>query len=79
MVNFTLSWYLSGNSQQNLTQTLLNINNNIYKPLITTRNQRQDYLTAQIYRNNLKFQQVYPLNSYDKREVVRKLANGWGK
>jgi hypothetical protein len=79
MVNFTLSWYLSGYSQQNLTQTVLNINKKIYKPLIVTRNQKQDFLTAQIYRNNLKFQQVYPLDSYDKREVVRKLANGWGK
>jgi len=79
MVNFTLSWYLSGYSQQNLSQTVLNINKKIYKPLIVTRNQKQDFLTAQIYRNNLKFQQVYPLDSYDKREVVRKLANGWGK
>ena len=79
MVNFTLSWYLSGYSQQNLSQTVLNINKKIYKPLIVTRNQKQDFLTAQIYRNNLKFQQVYPLASYDKREVVRKLANGWGK
>jgi len=79
MVNFALSWYLSGYSQQNLSQTVLNINKKIYKPLIVTRNQKQDFLTAQIYRNNLKFQQVYPLDSYDKREVVRKLANGWGK
>ena len=79
MVNFTLSWYLSGYSQQNLSHTVLNINKKIYKPLIVTRNQKQDFLTAQIYRNNLKFQQVYPLDSYDKREVVRKLANGWGK
>ena len=70
MVNFTLSWYLSGYSQQNLSQTVLNINKKIYKPLIVTRNQKQDFLTAQIYRNNLKFQQVYPLDSYYKREVV---------
>ena len=71
MVNLLLRRYVP--------QTLSNTNKNIYKPLIETHNQKKDYLTAQIYRNNLKYHQVYPLSIYDKRELIRKLANGWGK
>lgn len=71
MVNLLLRRYVP--------QTFSNASKNIYKPYIVTLNQKQDFLTAQIYRNNLKYQQVYALTNYDKREVIRKLANGWGK
>lgn len=79
MVNLILNQYLSSGYQKSLPPTILNVSRNVYKPYIVTLNQKQDFITAQNNRNNAKFQKVYPLSIYDRREVLRMLTNGWGK